>query len=122
MKKIIGFFLTLMFIVPVMGAAAQGIDGTTRTLCDIEGHEYTVAAEAWCTRSDCAVCNETKLVYGVVDVNQDGSMNILDLVRLKKYAADSGITVGEAADVNVDGTAGDALDIVDLRKLLLGAY
>lgn len=58
--------------------------------------------------------------YDHGDVNIDGSVNILDLVRLKKITA-SPEKVGETAksDINRDGSY-DGKDLVILRKVLLG--
>lgn len=58
------------------------------------------------------------------DANGDGEVNILDLIRMKKYAA--GITEytkanETASDMNDSGII-DALDLTVLRKLLLGIF
>lgn len=55
--------------------------------------------------------------YG--DVNDDGVINILDLVRAKKYFADTEQTVSEyALDMNDDNRL-NADDLASVRKLLL---
>ena len=54
------------------------------------------------------------------DVNNDGNVNILDLIRLKKYeAADRDNTGFDEIDVNADNMW-DANDLISLRKHLLG--
>ena len=56
--------------------------------------------------------------YG--DVNDDGAVNILDLVRLKKYIAKiPNVNICKSAsDLNGDGEY-DAADLSELRALLL---
>lgn len=53
----------------------------------------------------------------VPDLNGDGRINSLDLVRLKKYTAGAVSTVEGSADMNSDGRI-NALDLVVLQKLL----
>ena len=54
------------------------------------------------------------------DANNDYEVNVIDLVRMKKYSADK-TSVGinaENADYNLDGSI-DAYDLAHLRKELL---
>ena len=54
------------------------------------------------------------------DANGDNSVNIIDLVRYKKYFAKTVEVKAAAADLNNDGTV-DTGDMAILRKYLLGA-
>lgn len=59
------------------------------------------------------------IVYLTGDVNGDGAVDILDLIRLKKInAATATAEKGTSADINADGAENSA-DLVDLRKMLL---
>lgn len=51
------------------------------------------------------------------DVNNDGSINILDLINLKKICEEM-IDYNASGDVNGDGQV-DSLDLVELRRILL---
>lgn len=66
---------------------------------------------------------ETGLLYG--DVNSDGKLDIIDLVRLKKHIAGApGLTLTEEqlvlADANTDGDI-NAGDLIELRTILLSS-
>ncbi|MGN0492693.1 MAG: dockerin type I repeat-containing protein [Acutalibacteraceae bacterium] len=53
------------------------------------------------------------------DATDDGEINIIDIVRMKKYACDNSTEISfNAADINKDATI-DASDIVEVRKMLL---
>lgn len=53
------------------------------------------------------------------DVNDDGKVDILDLVRLKKYIVDNKVEIFEdAADLDGNGLY-NSVDLTDLRKILL---
>lgn len=52
------------------------------------------------------------------DVNRDGEVNILDLIRLKKISVGTD-TENNSSDLNSDGTI-NSLDIAILRKTLIG--
>ncbi len=55
------------------------------------------------------------------DTNDDESVNVLDLVRLRKYLVNSSTPINETnADLDGDGTVA-LRDLVLLRKLLVGA-
>lgn len=59
-------------------------------------------------------------VYPMGDVNGDGAVDILDLIRLKMINTKTAVAEnGTSADINGDGSE-DAIDLVDLRKKLLG--
>lgn len=51
------------------------------------------------------------------DLNGDGEINSLDLVRLKKYVAGTVTAIGGSPDINFDGRI-NALDLVALQKLI----
>ena len=53
------------------------------------------------------------------DVTADGSVDVVDLVRIKKMAA-SVVESTVAADLNFDGTNADGSDLAVLRKTVLG--
>lgn len=53
------------------------------------------------------------------DVNNDGSVDALDLSRLKKKLVDSSVWVSEFADINSSGSI-DATDLILLKKFLSG--
>ena len=52
------------------------------------------------------------------DVNIDGELDILDLIRLKRYAAGEKVQV----NLNITGKSGDTLSnaLVEIKKELLG--
>lgn len=54
------------------------------------------------------------------DVNADGAVDILDLVRMKRYSASDGVEISiTAADIDASGDI-TATDLVLLRQILLG--
>lgn len=121
MKKIFVLIMVLLLTSSVLGAAAEGIDSTTKSLCQIEGHSLTVTEKEWCTRSECSVCDDLTLVFGTVDINGDSVEDIRDLIRLKRYHADNTITVNDCVDVDCNGQK-DSGDLAVFRKILLGLY
>ena len=55
------------------------------------------------------------------DVNGDGRINIVDLVRLRKFLAGDDVTIEQAnSDVTGEGEV-DTADLMRLRKYLVGA-
>lgn len=69
---------------------------------------------------DKVVITTCKYIEG--DVNDDGSVDILDLVRQKKFTADTvgAVEINETvADIDNDGSV-SATDLAELRKILLG--
>lgn len=61
---------------------------------------------------------EEDILYG--DVDNNGIVNRVDLLRLSKYFAGTSVTINEkAADVNADGTL-DASDLLHLSKYFAG--
>ena len=53
------------------------------------------------------------------DINSDGSVNVLDLVRLKKILAGKAESNGASSDLDNSGDT-SAVDLTILRKFLLG--
>jgi hypothetical protein len=55
------------------------------------------------------------------DVNSDGKVNAMDLIRLKKYLAGANVSIeSNYGDVNGDGKV-NAMDLIRLKKYLAGA-
>lgn len=55
------------------------------------------------------------------DATGNGFVDLLDLVRMKKYTSDSSVEIDfEAADINGDGEI-NAQDLTMLKKALIGA-
>ena len=55
------------------------------------------------------------------DTNGDGTVDVLDLVRIKKHLANNTVEIKTAAaDVNGDDVI-DSIDFVSIRKRLLSA-
>jgi len=75
---------------------------------------------------DVYLCNIAEIaVYGTAgtssagDVNNDGSVNVADLVRLQKYLLGAEKEINATnADINDDAVT-DVFDLVALRKLLI---
>ena len=60
------------------------------------------------------------LPYVLGDIDSDGKLDLLDLVRLRKYlAADPVDVIRICSDLNGDGKVSTS-DLVRLRKLLVG--
>ena len=61
-------------------------------------------------------------VYSILpgDINGDGDVNALDLIRLKKYIADDSTELVGNGDVNDDGDI-NSLDLIRLKKYLAGS-
>lgn len=57
--------------------------------------------------------------YKAGDVNGNNTVNITDLVRLKKYHAQDDVRISTGSDINIDGKV-DSADLVLLRSILLG--
>ena len=57
--------------------------------------------------------------YKLGDCNSDESINIIDLVRMKKYLAGITEDINMASDINGDGKI-DTEDLTMMRKNLLG--
>ncbi len=80
-----------------------------------DGLDYFAGLAAFDESSFYSVNRETG------DLNSDGSTDILDLVRFKKYAADSTVGVNYAArDCDGNNLYSSASDLAALRKILLG--
>ena len=54
------------------------------------------------------------------DINGDGNVNSLDLIRLKKYIADDATELVGSGDVNGDGNV-NSLDLIRLKKYIAGS-
>ncbi len=54
------------------------------------------------------------------DINGDGNVNSLDLIRLKKYIADDTTELVGSGDVNGDGNV-NSLDLIRLKKYIAGS-
>ena len=54
------------------------------------------------------------------DINGDGNVNSLDLIRLKKYIADDTTALVGSGDVNGDGNV-NSLDLIRLKKYIAGS-
>ena len=123
MKKFIWCAFTVILILQLflLAVSADGIDSERTTLCEIEGHSYETQVSEWCEKKVCSVCGETEYVFGLVDVNSDGEMNVKDLINLKKQLANPDEDIsGPAADVDCSGTV-DVLNLTQLKKILLGS-
>ncbi|MGN0450531.1 MAG: hypothetical protein ACI4FN_00240 [Acutalibacteraceae bacterium] len=80
-----------------------------------DGLDYFAGLTAFDESSFYSVNRETG------DLNSDGSTDIVDLVRFKKYAADSTVGVNYAArDCDGNNLYSSASDLAALRKILLG--
>lgn len=111
--------------VVVNSANLRGADGTAKTaeelsLCDIAdlGFEENLWMHNGFTPI-LKVSGEKAFVTG--DINDDGAVNVKDLVRFKNYDAGAKVTVAlKAVDFNGSKVL-EADDMLSLRKLLLGA-
>ena len=73
-------------------------------------------------RIECETRNGTLTVISYVsgDMNEDGAVDGLDLIRLKKHLAGWEVEINEkAADMNGDGAV-DGLDLIRIKKYLAG--
>lgn len=70
--------------------------------------------------TDFANCKINVIPVEVGDVNYDGESNVLDLIRIKKYLAETTDDISKkGADCSLNGAV-DTDDIVSIRQLLLG--
>lgn len=67
-----------------------------------------------------AVVTDGKNFYSLGDANTDNSVDIRDLVRIKKNMATGYDLLKAAADINGDGTV-NASDLVLVKQYLIGA-
>ena len=61
------------------------------------------------------------VVYG--DINGDGAVNALDMIKLNRHILGKGTLTGsylEAADANRKGDGGNALDMIIMNRHILG--
>lgn len=63
--------------------------------------------------------NEDSTIIITGDINGDENINVVDIVRLKKFLADMDYCVSSSADLNDDGKI-NSLDLTILRSLILG--
>lgn len=94
MKRHIGFVVCVLVLTMLFGSF--GVCGATQTVTDGDGF------------------------YKIGDVNNDGEVDILDLIAIKKHTVGNkpNICVA-AADMNGDGEI-NAEDITIMKKILLG--
>lgn len=70
--------------------------------------------------TDYAACKINVIPVEVGDVNYDGEINVLDLIRIKKYLAETTDDIAKkGADCSLNNSI-DADDMVSIRQLLLG--
>ena len=61
------------------------------------------------------------VIYG--DINGDGAVNALDMIKLNRHILGKGTLTGsylEAADANRKGDGGNALDMIIMNRHILG--
>lgn len=93
----------------------NGSDTDWRFPTTSDGLDYFAGLTAFDESSFYSVNRETG------DLNSDGNTDILDLVRFKKYAADSTVGVNYAArDCDRDKKYSSSSDLAALKKILLG--
>ena len=85
------------------------------------GKFYSIKCNLLDSRGNAYDWNSEPPVYTVEpgDANGDGNIDLLDLVRIKKYLADPDNVRIDNADYTGDGTV-DSLDLAGVRKYLLG--
>ena len=81
----------------------------------VYGMDYNVLES---TDNEPEIPDEPTPVYELGDVNLDGEVNILDLVRLKKNLINHDFKYTAAADIDANGFVNSA-DLICLRKILL---
>ena len=67
--------------------------------------------------TECGANSDTSAPTG--DITGDGDVDVTDLIRLKKYIADSSTELSASADLNGDGIV-DILDLIRLKKIIAG--
>ena len=82
--------------------------------CNTEKEQYSNSAKNLNHNFVNGICSYCSAIE--MDYNNDGKLNILDLVRLKKYLADKTTDIDNNAD---DDGVIEAADLVKIRKLLL---
>ena len=89
--------------------------------CRQMGKFYSIKCNLLDSRGNAYDWNSEPPVYTVEpgDANGDGNIDLLDLVRIKKYLADPDNVRIDNADYTGDGTV-DSLDLAGVRKYLLG--
>lgn len=55
---------------------------------------------------------------GIGDANEDGVLDVRDLIRMKKYATGIITEISNYADIDFDGFV-SATDLTEIRKILL---
>ncbi len=66
---------------------------------------------------ECGASDGTAIILG--DLNGDKKVDISDLIRLKKYIADSSTEINGSADLNGDNDV-NILDLIRLKKMIAG--
>lgn len=84
---------------------------------NFNGHNGTVRNDSYIRIDELGVYGDKVSVK--YDYNEDDIVDILDLIRLKKYAADSSTDIDLAAKGEADPETDSAAALVELRKYLL---
>ena len=87
-------------------------NGDLREVTSFEQHEHRYE------NGKCTICGLTGVTWIPGDLNGDGKVNVMDLIRLKRYLADGTEVVGNA-DVNGDGKV-NVMDLIRLKRYIAG--
>ena len=87
-------------------------NGDLREVTSFEQHEHRYE------NGKCTICGLTGVTWIPGDLNGDGKVNVMDLIRLKRHIADGTEVVGNA-DVNGDGKV-NVMDLIRLKRYIAG--